>query len=662
MKNNKGITLIALVITIIVMLILAGVTIRTITGGDSIPDNAQSAVDKYNDSIKREDDMLAEAESITGGNSSGGDTPVAPPGATDSEDEDIGFSGAGTEAAPYLIESIEDLVQFSKDVESGEDFSGQVVKLAQDLDFNNPDSYINPHRKDMARDDEDIELMTEMTTGEGFFPIGIIDDNDNWYGFAGTFDGQGHTIYNLYQNKEVDYLGLFGLVNNGSVNNVSVTGTIKGDVSDKVDSGSYRVGGIVGYISSDTAVGVENCTFSGTVEGSYQVAGIVGRIYTEANVTIKNCTVSGHVTGLGQVGGVVGEANGAQLTVQNCTNKAKITISKDYQAGGIIADAEVSTLNISNCTNTAEIGSTTTGSKAIAGILGATNVASGTATITNCRNSGVIKGDSEVAGILGQISNDTDLTVTLSNNTNTANIISTTTEDEYGIAGIIAHAGSDANLILNINNCVNNGNIVGNISSQAGILGNTWTEGATTLTVLNCLNTGDIGITCTSTEASGFAGIVASVSTASTGELTSMIKNCANTGAVGAGTLSSIGGIIGGYWAGKDAGSSFTISNCVNVGIITGDSDWGIGGIAGGIDSNVTPTVTNAFYLENALFAGIESDGDMLGTSKTAAELKTTGAGSVLQTLITEASAHASDTIPYLTWKQNASLYPVINI
>ena len=43
MKNQKGITLIALVITIIVMLILAGVTISTLVGEDGIIEKAESA-------------------------------------------------------------------------------------------------------------------------------------------------------------------------------------------------------------------------------------------------------------------------------------------------------------------------------------------------------------------------------------------------------------------------------------------------------------------------------------------------------------------------------------------------------------------------------------------------------------------------------------------
>ena len=42
LKINKGITLIALVITIIVLLILAGVTIATLTGDNGILTKAQN--------------------------------------------------------------------------------------------------------------------------------------------------------------------------------------------------------------------------------------------------------------------------------------------------------------------------------------------------------------------------------------------------------------------------------------------------------------------------------------------------------------------------------------------------------------------------------------------------------------------------------------------
>ncbi len=43
MKNNKGITLIALVVTIIVLLILAGVSIAMLTGDNGILGRGQQA-------------------------------------------------------------------------------------------------------------------------------------------------------------------------------------------------------------------------------------------------------------------------------------------------------------------------------------------------------------------------------------------------------------------------------------------------------------------------------------------------------------------------------------------------------------------------------------------------------------------------------------------
>ena len=42
-KENKGVTLIALAVTIIVMLILAGVTISILTGNSGITSNASQA-------------------------------------------------------------------------------------------------------------------------------------------------------------------------------------------------------------------------------------------------------------------------------------------------------------------------------------------------------------------------------------------------------------------------------------------------------------------------------------------------------------------------------------------------------------------------------------------------------------------------------------------
>ena len=64
MKSQKGITLVALVITIIVLLILAGVSIATITGYDSIPDNAKAAVDASTQDATAEQEMVNKVDNL----------------------------------------------------------------------------------------------------------------------------------------------------------------------------------------------------------------------------------------------------------------------------------------------------------------------------------------------------------------------------------------------------------------------------------------------------------------------------------------------------------------------------------------------------------------------------------------------------------------------
>ena len=63
MKSQKGITVIALVITIIVLLVLAAVTISSVRENDVIG-HAQNAVDRYSAGQSEEESMLTEYEDI----------------------------------------------------------------------------------------------------------------------------------------------------------------------------------------------------------------------------------------------------------------------------------------------------------------------------------------------------------------------------------------------------------------------------------------------------------------------------------------------------------------------------------------------------------------------------------------------------------------------
>ena len=62
MRKVNGITLIALVITIIVILLLAGVVLATLTGQGNIIGNTENAVGKYNEEIDKEEDVLNSIE------------------------------------------------------------------------------------------------------------------------------------------------------------------------------------------------------------------------------------------------------------------------------------------------------------------------------------------------------------------------------------------------------------------------------------------------------------------------------------------------------------------------------------------------------------------------------------------------------------------------
>ena len=76
LKNKSGITLVALIITIIILLILAGVSLSFVFNG-GILDKAQQAVNEYENASKKEEGLLDEIDSYLknelGGSNADGD-------------------------------------------------------------------------------------------------------------------------------------------------------------------------------------------------------------------------------------------------------------------------------------------------------------------------------------------------------------------------------------------------------------------------------------------------------------------------------------------------------------------------------------------------------------------------------------------------------------
>ena len=144
-------------------------------------------------------------------------------------------------------------------------------------------------------DDIDLSAYAGMDGGKSWAPIGTESKK-----FKSTFDGGGHKITGLTIDRpEEDNIGLFGLIQNGTVQNLGLV-----NVS---ISGSRSVGGVAGVVYGT----VENCYTTGSITGKYQVGGVAGKVYG----TVENCYSTGSITGEGNIGGVAGAVYGI---VRNC--------------------------------------------------------------------------------------------------------------------------------------------------------------------------------------------------------------------------------------------------------------------------------------------------------------------------------------------------------
>lgn len=176
-----------------------------------------------------------------------------------------------------------------------------------------------------------------------FKPIGI---NSS---FAGTFDGNGHKISNLYVDR-AGKAGLFASVYGASIKNLTVEGTVVGSSYDGSDS--TGVGGIVGY--SFSQIVIENC--------------------------VSNVNVSSHCK---NTGGICGNVNGVDSVIRNCVNIGNIESDSD-KTGGISGNPYI----VYNCANFGAV----SGKSNVAGIAGNTEK-----DVSLCYNAGAIYAPDGVA-------------------------------------------------------------------------------------------------------------------------------------------------------------------------------------------------------------------------------------------------------------------------
>ena len=156
--------------------------------------------------------------------------------------------------------------------------------------------------------------------------------------YAGTFDGQNHTVSGLYfNNSGVDNVGLFGAT--GSSGKISKVGVV-----DSYFCGNDRVGGVCGEKYGT----MENCYSASTVSGANAVGGVCGDNCGSSKLI--NCYNTGTVIGTSwtswYIGGVCGILNDG--TIQNCYSTGTVSGSHT-SVGGVCGQTQGTSANISNC-------------------------------------------------------------------------------------------------------------------------------------------------------------------------------------------------------------------------------------------------------------------------------------------------------------------------
>ncbi|MBR3750946.1 MAG: SipW-dependent-type signal peptide-containing protein [Clostridia bacterium] len=149
--------------------------------------------------------------------------------------------------------------------------------------------------------------------------------------FMGTFDGQGHTIYNLYINApNTDCVGLFGFIGKTTIKNFNIRNV---EVR-----GLQRVAAVVGGTKPSAVI--DNVHVSGNIDifaDKNYAAGIV----TYGYVNVKNSSVIADAKGTigstgSMVGGICGWRGEGNLVITNCHVK-NIDMTGYASIGGLAA-------------------------------------------------------------------------------------------------------------------------------------------------------------------------------------------------------------------------------------------------------------------------------------------------------------------------------------
>lgn len=243
-----------------------------------------------------------------------------------------------------LISNANELAGFAKLVNEGNAFSGKVVKLKYDIDLNN------------------LPWIPIGTNGVGSY------SEFNKY-FSGTFDGDGHIVYNLYtkanhpsSGEHLDvatsyfHFGLFGYVKNGTIKNLNIQNVdITNGMGNEYKRSYQGTAAVVGYTNGEVLIDNVKVLGQISIKGEYKVGGVVGSS-SGTSITVKNTFVRGDKNSIivgtdaeykdtNNFGGLVGFTATSKTIMENVVSEIDVD---GYTCGGIIGNVSEGTFELTN--------------------------------------------------------------------------------------------------------------------------------------------------------------------------------------------------------------------------------------------------------------------------------------------------------------------------
>ena len=282
--------------------------------------------------------------------------------------------GTGTLDDPWLIETPEQLASIADAAYIGGHF-----KLIANIDLS---EYLS-------------EGGDGWNDGAGWEPVGTwVSPIDPGNPFTGSFDGDGHTISNLYINRDgTEGVGLFGYTNGAVIKNVRLENS---DIT-----GTGYVGSLVGY-NKDGTINSSSSDFA-EISGYSSIGGLIGQ---NQSGTIIDSNAAGNVTAtFCSVGGLVGNNFFGEIT----NSYAQVDVQGDYMVGGLAGGNSYGSIESSYATGSvSDIAIPDPESEGYFGGLAGRN--NDDATITDSYATGSVDGTNYVGGLTG--SNEEGGTIT----------------------------------------------------------------------------------------------------------------------------------------------------------------------------------------------------------------------------------------------------------